>query len=350
MDAIKEVPIVGNEGDNAIAAAGIDLKLEDFVVDMEINGSEAEHDSDAENEDEDGSDEGVSNETEEIVVTLQTQLTEQHILIREQQCRIQNLEADSIKLHALIERLSKEVQLIPKENDTSSFIQDLQTTLQFVQDQLKKQEKHISVLHLSTGRSGVETSISLLLQQSESPTSLTDMLHLLHLLLSPRIPQALPASPPHLPRISPASPPHLPRTPLIFHALPSSSALSPHLPFSFLVSLAPPSPTPPSPPSPLISLRAPLISSRFLAPPTLSSTPLSPSPTLLPPPSHPSSPFPPLPPSPHSPIIFLLSSPTLPPSLLSFFTPLPNPHVLIIPNPPRPPFTFPPLTPHQPHL
>ncbi|CAI5508834.1 unnamed protein product [Closterium sp. Naga37s-1] len=63
-----------------------------------------------------------------------------------QQCRIQNLEADSVKLQALIEQLTREVQLIPKENDTSSFIHDLQTTLQFVQDQLKKQEKNISVL------------------------------------------------------------------------------------------------------------------------------------------------------------------------------------------------------------
>ncbi|CAI5486632.1 unnamed protein product [Closterium sp. Naga37s-1] len=83
---------------------------------------------------------------ENIAVKLQTQLTEQNILIGVQQCRIQNLEADSVKLQALIEQLTREVQSIPKENDTSSFIQDLQTTLQFVQDQLNKQEKHISVL------------------------------------------------------------------------------------------------------------------------------------------------------------------------------------------------------------
>ncbi|CAI5484756.1 unnamed protein product [Closterium sp. Yama58-4] len=137
MDATKEVPIAGNEGDNAAAAADIDLNLEDFVVDMEINGSEADLDADAENEDGAGSDEGVSNETEDIAVKLQTQITEQNILIGEQQCRIQNLEADSVKLQALIEQLTREVQLIPKGNDTSSFIQDLQTTLQFVQDQLK---------------------------------------------------------------------------------------------------------------------------------------------------------------------------------------------------------------------
>ncbi|CAI5473758.1 unnamed protein product [Closterium sp. Yama58-4] len=67
MDATKEVPIAGNEGDIAAAAAAadIDLNLEDFV-DMEINGSEAELDADAENEDGAGSDEGVSNETEDI--------------------------------------------------------------------------------------------------------------------------------------------------------------------------------------------------------------------------------------------------------------------------------------------
>ncbi|CAI5993882.1 unnamed protein product [Closterium sp. NIES-65] len=138
MDATKEVPVAGNEGDNAAAATDIDLNLEDFVVDMEINGSEADLEA--------GSDEGVSNETENIAVKLQTQLTEQNILVGVQQCRIQNLEADSVKLQALIEQLTREVQSIPKENDTSSFIQDLQTTLQFVQDQLKKQEKHISVL------------------------------------------------------------------------------------------------------------------------------------------------------------------------------------------------------------
>ncbi|CAI6008911.1 unnamed protein product [Closterium sp. NIES-65] len=146
MDATKEVPIVGNEGDNAAPAADIDLNLEDFVVDMEINGSEADLEADADNEDETGSAEGVSNETEDIAVKLQTQITEQNILIGEQHCRIQNLEADSDKLQALIEKLTREVQSIPKGNDTSSFIQDLQTTLQFVQDQLKKQEKHISVL------------------------------------------------------------------------------------------------------------------------------------------------------------------------------------------------------------
>ncbi|CAI5520166.1 unnamed protein product [Closterium sp. Naga37s-1] len=106
MDATKEVPIAGNEGDNAATAADIDLNLEDFV----------------------------------------TQLTENNLLIREEQCRIQNLEADSVKLQALIEKLTREVQLIPKENGTSSFIQDLQTTLQFGQDQLKRQEKNISVL------------------------------------------------------------------------------------------------------------------------------------------------------------------------------------------------------------
>ncbi|CAI5531778.1 unnamed protein product [Closterium sp. Naga37s-1] len=106
MDATKEVPVVGTEGDNAAAAADIDLNLEDFV----------------------------------------TQLTEQNILIGVQQCRIQNLEADSVKLQAFIEQLTREVQLIPKENDTSSLIQDLHNTLQFVQDQLKKQEKSISVL------------------------------------------------------------------------------------------------------------------------------------------------------------------------------------------------------------
>ncbi|CAI7803542.1 unnamed protein product [Closterium sp. NIES-54] len=146
MDATKKVPVAGNEGDNAAAAADIDLNLEDFVVDMEINGSEADLEADAEYEDEAGSDEGVSNETENIAVKLQTQLTEQNILIGVQQCRIQNLEADSVKLQALIEQLTREVQLIPKENDTSSFIQDLQTTLHFVQGQLKKQEKNISVL------------------------------------------------------------------------------------------------------------------------------------------------------------------------------------------------------------
>ncbi|CAI5478945.1 unnamed protein product [Closterium sp. Yama58-4] len=145
MDATKEVPIVGTEGDNAAAAADIDLNLEDFV-DMEINGSEADLDADAENEDGAGSDEGVSNETEDIAVKLQTQITEQNILIGEQQCRIQNLEADSVKLQALIEQLTREVQSISKENDTSSFIQDLQNILQFVQDQHKKQEKSISVL------------------------------------------------------------------------------------------------------------------------------------------------------------------------------------------------------------
>ncbi|CAI5530777.1 unnamed protein product [Closterium sp. Naga37s-1] len=146
MDATKEVPVVGTEGDNAAAAADIDLNLEDFVVDMEINGSEADLEADAENEEEAGSDDGVSNETENIAVKLQTQLTEQNILIGVQQCRIQNLEADSVKLQALIEQLTREVQLIPKENDTSSLIQDLHNTLQFVQDQLKKQEKSISVL------------------------------------------------------------------------------------------------------------------------------------------------------------------------------------------------------------
>ncbi|CAI7762226.1 unnamed protein product [Closterium sp. NIES-53] len=124
MEATKEVPVAGNEGDNAAAAADIDLNLEDFVVDMEINGSEADLEADAEDEDEAGSDEGVSNETENIAVKLQTQLTEQNILIG----------------------LTREVRLIPKEKDTSSFIQDLQTTLQFVQDQLKKLEKNISVL------------------------------------------------------------------------------------------------------------------------------------------------------------------------------------------------------------
>ncbi|CAI7803094.1 unnamed protein product [Closterium sp. NIES-53] len=97
MDATKEVPVAGNEGDNAAAAADIDLNLEDFVVDMEINGSEADLEADAEYEDEAGSDEGVSNETENIAVKLQTQLTEQNILIGVQQCRIQNLEADSLK-------------------------------------------------------------------------------------------------------------------------------------------------------------------------------------------------------------------------------------------------------------
>ncbi|CAI5988249.1 unnamed protein product [Closterium sp. NIES-65] len=146
MDATKKVLVAGNKGDNVVATADIDLKHDDFMVDMEINRSEAEHEAVAENEDQDGSDEGVSNETKDIAVKLQTQLTEQHILIGEQQCRIRNLEADSVKLLALIQKLSKEVQLIPKENDTSNFIHDLQTTLQFVQDQLMKQEKHISVL------------------------------------------------------------------------------------------------------------------------------------------------------------------------------------------------------------
>ncbi|CAI5510871.1 unnamed protein product [Closterium sp. Naga37s-1] len=106
MDSTKEVPVVGNEGDSAAAAADIDLNLDDFV----------------------------------------TQLTEQHILIGEQQCHIQNLEADYVKLQALLEKLSKEVQLIPKENTTSSFIGDLQATLKFVQDQLKRQETQISQL------------------------------------------------------------------------------------------------------------------------------------------------------------------------------------------------------------
>ncbi|CAI5974935.1 unnamed protein product [Closterium sp. NIES-65] len=146
MDATKEVPVVGNEGDNGAAVADIDLNLEDFVVDMEINGSEADLKVDADNEDEARSAEGVSNETEDIAVKLHTQITEQNILIGEQHYRIQNLEADSVKLHALIEKLTREVQSIPKGNDTSSFILDLQITLQFVQDQLKKQEKHISVL------------------------------------------------------------------------------------------------------------------------------------------------------------------------------------------------------------
>ncbi|CAI7834648.1 unnamed protein product [Closterium sp. NIES-53] len=149
MDATEEVPIAVHEGDNAAvaaAAADIDLNLEDFMDDMEINGSEADLEADAEYEDEVGSDEGVSNETENIAVKPQTQLTEQNILIGVQQCRIQNLEADFVKLQALIEQLTREVQLIPKENDTSSFIQDLQTTFQFVQDQLKKQEKNIFVL------------------------------------------------------------------------------------------------------------------------------------------------------------------------------------------------------------
>ncbi|CAI5985425.1 unnamed protein product [Closterium sp. NIES-64] len=146
MDATKEVSVVGNEGDNAAAAADIDLNLEDFVVDMEINGSEADLEVDVDNEDEAGSAEGVSNETEDIAVKIQTQITEHNILIGDQHCRIQNLEADSVKLQALIEKLTREVQSIPKGNYTSSFIHDLQTTLQFVQDQLKKQEKHISVL------------------------------------------------------------------------------------------------------------------------------------------------------------------------------------------------------------
>ncbi|CAI7775189.1 unnamed protein product [Closterium sp. NIES-54] len=66
MDATKEVLVVGNEGDNAATAADIDLNIDDFVVDMEINGSEAELEADAENEDEPGSDEGVSNETVNI--------------------------------------------------------------------------------------------------------------------------------------------------------------------------------------------------------------------------------------------------------------------------------------------
>ncbi|CAI7777076.1 unnamed protein product, partial [Closterium sp. NIES-53] len=57
MDATKEVLVVGNEGDNAATAADIDLNIDDFVVDMEINGSEAELEADAENEDEPGSDE-----------------------------------------------------------------------------------------------------------------------------------------------------------------------------------------------------------------------------------------------------------------------------------------------------
>ncbi|CAI5996732.1 unnamed protein product [Closterium sp. NIES-65] len=114
-----EVPVAGNEGDNATAAADIDLNPEDFMVDMEINGSEADLEADADNEDEAGSAEGVSNETEDIAVKLQTQITEQNILIGEQHCRIQNLEADSVKLQALIEKLTRE---------------------------LKKQEKHISVL------------------------------------------------------------------------------------------------------------------------------------------------------------------------------------------------------------
>ncbi|CAI5942082.1 unnamed protein product [Closterium sp. NIES-64] len=108
MDATKEVPVVGNEGDSATAAADIDLNLEDFVVDMEINGSKADIEADADNEDEAGSAEGVSNETEDIAVKLQTQITEQNILIGEQHCRIQNLEADSVKLQALIEKLTRE--------------------------------------------------------------------------------------------------------------------------------------------------------------------------------------------------------------------------------------------------
>ncbi|CAI7790717.1 unnamed protein product, partial [Closterium sp. NIES-54] len=108
---LRRCPLLANEGDNAAAAADIDLNLEDFVVDMEINGSEADLEADAEYEDEAGSDEGVSNETENIAVKLQTQLMEQNILIGVQQC--------------------------------PSF---RKITLQFVQDQLKKQEKNISML------------------------------------------------------------------------------------------------------------------------------------------------------------------------------------------------------------
>ncbi|CAI7866300.1 unnamed protein product [Closterium sp. NIES-54] len=116
MDATEEVPIAVHEGDNAAvaaAAADIDLNLEDFMDDMEINGSEADLEADAEYEDEVGSDEGVSNETENIAVKPQTQLTEQNILIGVQQCRIQNLEADFVKLQALIEQLTREQSELP---------------------------------------------------------------------------------------------------------------------------------------------------------------------------------------------------------------------------------------------
>ncbi|CAI5931334.1 unnamed protein product [Closterium sp. NIES-65] len=319
MDATKKVLVAGNKGDNVVATADIDLKHDDFMVDMEINRSEAEHEAVAENEDQDGSDEGVSNETKDIAVKLQTQLTEQHILIGEQQCRIRNLEADSVKLLALIQKLSKEVQLIPKENDTSNFIHDLQTTLQFVQDQLMKQEKHISVLQAQfkeirrgnlyqpapAGERVVNAFNSRAAHaaappaipppfgaRAEPPTTAANAFGSCPSTLphfkrnASRLPQALPTSPklsPRLPHISPASPPHsphLPHSPVIFSALPSPSLLAPRLT---------------RPPHPL------------------------------------------LPPSSLSPLFDACSAYLV------------SPHVLTIPDPPHPPFTFLLFTPHQPH-
>ncbi|CAI5968512.1 unnamed protein product [Closterium sp. NIES-64] len=286
MDATKKVLVAGNKGDNVVATADIDLKHDDFMVDMEINRSEAEHEAVAENEDQDGSDEGVSNETKDIAVKLQTQLTEQHIFIGEQQCRIRNLEADSVKLLALIQKLSKEVQLIPKENDTSNFIHDLQTTLQFVQDQLMKQEKHISVLQAQFK----EIRRGNRYQPAPAGERVVNAFNsrAAHAAAPPAIPPPfgapLPTSPklsPRLPHISPASPPHsphLPHSPVIFSTLPSPSLLAPRL-------TRPPIPYSPLPPSPLFLMRAQPIS----------------------------------------------------------------PHVLTIPDPPHPPFTFLLFTPHQPH-
>ncbi|CAI5530264.1 unnamed protein product [Closterium sp. Naga37s-1] len=113
MDASKEAPMVGNEGDNvaATAAADIDLNQDEFLDDLEINGN-LDHEAECSH--------------------------------WEQQCCIQNLEADSAQLKTLIEELIKEVQLIPK--GTSNFILDLQNTLKFVQGQLNKHQTLISQL------------------------------------------------------------------------------------------------------------------------------------------------------------------------------------------------------------
>ncbi|CAI5939117.1 unnamed protein product [Closterium sp. NIES-65] len=126
MDASKEAPVVGNEGDNVAATvvADIDLNQDEFLDDLEINGSEAKAKAGADNEDEANTNEECSH--------------------WEQQCCIQNLEADSAQLKTLIEELIKEVQLIPK--GTSNFILDLQNTLKFVQGQLNKHQTLISQL------------------------------------------------------------------------------------------------------------------------------------------------------------------------------------------------------------
>ncbi|CAI5954722.1 unnamed protein product [Closterium sp. NIES-64] len=120
MDASKEAPVVGNEGDNVAATvvADIDLNQDEFLDDLEINGSEAKAKADLDHEAE--------------------------CSHWEQQCCIQNLEADSAQLKTLIEELIKEVQLIPK--GTSNFILDLQNTLKFVQGQLNKHQTLISQL------------------------------------------------------------------------------------------------------------------------------------------------------------------------------------------------------------